>query len=139
MCRGVACCGVRMWGVGGWGVGGVPSFFFFWSCLTNQITPVHAHTNPKTNTINNTTTKQTSREAKVGEIQSALDEFMQARSRADERFQTVVGEELSLLKAEVAREAQARVREDDEIIEALGRYTSKLQLSLKIINAAHDV
>lgn len=35
------------------------------------------------------------------------------------------------------REAQARVREDDEIIEALGRYTSKLQLSLKIINSAH--
>lgn len=36
------------------------------------------------------------------------------------------------------REAQARVREDDEIIEALGRYTSKLQLSLKIINSATE-
>ena len=100
---------------------------------------------------------------------------MQARARADERFQAVVAEELGLLKGEVARcvrlcaclggvwmgggmheqrraqanrhirtnrptkstrEAQARVREDDEIIEALGRYTSKLQLSLRIINSA---
>lgn len=73
----------------------------------------------------------------MSEVQGALDEFMQARTLADERFQSFVGEELSLLKAEVAREAQARVREDDEIIEALGRYTSKLQLSLKIINSAH--
>jgi hypothetical protein len=70
-------------------------------------------------------------------VQSALEQFMQARGRADEKFQAFVGEELAGLKAEMAREAQARVREDDEIIEALGRYTSKLQLSLKIINSAH--
>jgi hypothetical protein len=30
---------------------------------------------------------------------------------------------------------QIRVREDDEIVDALNRYTSKLQQSLKIINS----
>lgn len=36
-------------------------------------------------------------------MQGALEEFMQARTRADERFQAFVSEELGLLKGEVAR------------------------------------
>jgi hypothetical protein len=32
-------------------------------------------------------------------------------------------------------EAQAREREDDEIVEALNRYTAKLQDSLKVITS----
>jgi hypothetical protein len=39
------------------------------------------------------------------------------------------------LKNDYRSEAEAREREDDEIIEALNRYTLKLQSSLKIVNS----
>lgn len=80
--------------------------------------------------------ERTSRETKLGELKQGLEDFVRARSKIDERFQSYVSEELCALKGELAREAQARAREDDEIVEALGRYTSKLQHSLKIVNQA---
>lgn len=80
--------------------------------------------------------ERTSREAKIVEVRQSLDEFVRARKKVDDRFQAFVTEELGALKGELAREAAARAREDDEIIEALGRYTNKLQHSLKIVNAA---
>jgi len=80
--------------------------------------------------------ERTSREAKLGELKQNLEEFVRARKKVDDRFQAFVSEELGALKGGLAREAAARAREDDEIVEALGRYTSKLQYSLKIVNAA---
>lgn len=60
-----------------------------------------------------------------------------SRIKADAKFQEVVKEELQSLHNQVHIEAQVREREDDEIVEALNRYTAKLQTSLQIINSTN--
>jgi hypothetical protein len=57
------------------------------------------------------------------------------RTKAETRFQNFFDREVNKLKNDYRAEAEAREREDDEIIEALNRYTLKLQSSLKIVNS----
>lgn len=60
-----------------------------------------------------------------------------SRIKADGKFQNVIKEELQSLHNQIAIECQVREREDDEIVEALNRYTAKLQSSLQIINSTN--
>lgn len=53
----------------------------------------------------------------------------------EERFQQFFEREVHKLYNDVSIETEIREREDDEIVEALNRYTVKLQASLKIINS----
>ena len=57
------------------------------------------------------------------------------RDKAEERFQTFFEKEIHQLHNTLGREKEVREREDDEIVEALNRYTIKLQTSLQIINS----
>ncbi len=57
------------------------------------------------------------------------------RNTAEERFQRYFERDVHQLHADVGAESGVREREDDEIVEALNRYTMKLQNSLKIINS----
>ncbi|DAZ95176.1 TPA: hypothetical protein N0F65_012430 [Lagenidium giganteum] len=74
------------------------------------------------------------RELKYSDLKSALEAYTSNRMRADERFQSLAQEEIAGIQNALVTEAQAREREDDEIIEALNRYTAKLQESLKNCN-----
>jgi hypothetical protein len=79
--------------------------------------------------------EQTSRETKIAELRKTLEENLVSRRQSDEHFQKCAKEELVALQVQLDAECKAREREDDEIVEALNRYTSRLQDSLQIINS----
>ena len=81
--------------------------------------------------------ERTERETKYTELQRIIEVNEKSRIKADGKFQNVVKEELQSLHNQIAIEAQVREREDDEIVEALNRYTAKLQSSLQIINSTN--
>ena len=74
------------------------------------------------------------REGTAARIQKMLNENIESRDQAVQSFQTYVSKEMSELRNEVEEESQIRGREDDEILEALSRFTAKLQTSLKVLN-----
>ncbi|CAM9147315.1 unnamed protein product [Chrysoparadoxa australica] len=80
--------------------------------------------------------ERTARENTYAELRRTLDENIRSRMKGDEKFQSFVAEELAALRNAVGLERQTREKEDDEIVDALNRYTTKLQTSLKIINSA---
>ncbi|KAL3660906.1 hypothetical protein V7S43_013923 [Phytophthora oleae] len=80
------------------------------------------------------------RELKYSQLKNALDTYSSTRIRGDERFHTFAQEEIAKIQNALVAEAQARnllarEREDDDIVEALNRYTAKLQDSLKVITS----
>jgi SF-assemblin/beta giardin len=75
------------------------------------------------------------REARYSAIRLILEENIKLRDKAEERFQTFFEREIHSLHNSVRVEKEIREREDDEIVEALNRYTIKLQTSLQIINS----
>jgi hypothetical protein len=80
--------------------------------------------------------ERTSREGKCLELRQGLETFERTRKKMDHDFQMQVSEQLAGLREAMANESMTRANEDAEIVEALGRYTEKLQHSLKIINAS---
>ena len=52
-------------------------------------------------------------------------------------METLNEKEINQLHNDVRTECEIREREDDEIVEALNRYTMKLQKSLYIINSTN--
>ncbi|GMH69251.1 hypothetical protein TrVE_jg8489 [Triparma verrucosa] len=81
--------------------------------------------------------ERTAREERYIELTRIIEVNEKSRIKADGKFQNVVKEELQSLHNQIAIEAQVREREDDEIVEALNRYTGKLQASLQIINSTN--
>lgn len=75
------------------------------------------------------------RELKYSDLKIALDTFTSTRTRGSEKFHAFTQREIANIQNALVAEAQAREREDDEIVEALNRYTAKLQDSLKIITS----
>jgi hypothetical protein len=75
------------------------------------------------------------REARYNAIRATLEDNIKLRNKAETRFQNFFEREVNKLKNDFRVEAETREREDDEIIEALNRYTLKLQTSLKIVNS----
>jgi hypothetical protein len=76
-----------------------------------------------------------SREQKYSAVRAILEENVRLRDQAEQRFQTFFEREVHKLHNNVRTESEVREREDDEIVEALNRYTVKLQSSLKLINS----
>lgn len=76
-----------------------------------------------------------SREARYGALKLILEDNIKLRDKAEERFQAFFEREVHRLHNDVRAESEVREREDDEIVEALNRYTIKLQSSLKLINS----
>lgn len=78
---------------------------------------------------------QEAREARYNAIRATLEDNIKLRNKSETRFQNFFEREVNRLRNDFRAEAVAREREDDEIIEALNRYTLKLQSSLKIVNS----
>ncbi|EEY58366.1 SF-assemblin, putative [Phytophthora infestans T30-4] len=78
------------------------------------------------------------RELKYSGLKNALDAYCSTRIRGDDRFHAFAQEEIANIQNALVTEAQAREREDDEIVEALNRYTAKLQDSLKVITSPNE-
>lgn len=75
------------------------------------------------------------REARYSAIRATLDDNIKLRDKSEARFQAFFESEVSRLRNDYRTEAEVREREDDEIVEALNRYTLKLQTSLKVVNS----
>jgi hypothetical protein len=65
-----------------------------------------------------------------------MESYTSNRIKADTKFQEFAQEEIANIQNSLIQESQTREREDDEIIEALNRYTAKLQDSLQLINSS---
>lgn len=70
---------------------------------------------------------QSERDATIFELRQMLEQSENGRKESDEQFQQLIAKELHLLKEEVQQEVNERKLEDDEIVEALNRYTRNLQ------------
>mmetsp|Transcript_22300 Transcript_22300/g.32460 ORF Transcript_22300/g.32460 Transcript_22300/m.32460 type:complete len:256 (-) Transcript_22300:274-1041(-) len=75
------------------------------------------------------------REARYSALRIMLEDNIKLRDKAEERFQSFFEREVHRLHNDVREESEVREREDDEIVEALNRYTIKLQTSLKLLNS----
>ena len=75
------------------------------------------------------------RESLYQTVRVILEDNIKMRDKAEERFQSFFEKEIHQLHNTLGREKEVREREDDEIVEALNRYTIKLQTSLQIINS----
>lgn len=64
-----------------------------------------------------------------------LEEGLDARAKADDRFQTSVFTELAAIKNGLTAECRAREAEDDALAAGLQTYVQKLQASLALINS----
>ena len=53
----------------------------------------------------------------------------------DEKFQTLVIEEIAVMKQELSSERDERVSEDEQIVAAINEYTKALQEGLRIVNS----
>ena len=76
-----------------------------------------------------------SRESRYNAVRAVLEDNIKLRNKAETKFQAFFEREINNLRNDFRNEAEAREREDDEIIEALNRYTLKLQTSLKVVNS----
>lgn len=74
------------------------------------------------------------REQCVDELRSRLYEHENNRAQADQGFETLITRELEALRIDVEKERLERMTEDDEIVEALNRYTENLQNSLSALS-----
>ena len=78
------------------------------------------------------------RDEMVLELKTMLEKSENGRKEADMKFQRLITEELNLLRLDVSKETKERKLEDDEIVEALNRYTRNLQSSLSVIGSMEN-
>jgi len=79
------------------------------------------------------------RESLYQSLTVVLEDNIKVRDKAEERFQTVFEKEIHQIHNALRAEKEVRVREDDEIVEALNRYTVKLQTSLQVVNSTEGM
>jgi chromosome segregation ATPase len=77
-------------------------------------------------------TEERTRDAE--ELKSRLEHHENNRANADEEFESLITSELKALKDALEQETMERKVEDDEIVEALNRYTANLQKSLSMLD-----
>lgn len=74
------------------------------------------------------------RQKDTEELKASLAHHESNRTKADEDFDSLIASELNALKDELRQEAMERRVEDEEIVEALNRYTENLQKSLSMLD-----
>lgn len=74
------------------------------------------------------------RQRDADEIKSRLKHHENNRAQADNDYDSLISSELKLLRDELQQETMERKVEDDEIVEALNRYTENLQKSLSMLD-----
>mmetsp|Transcript_1814 Transcript_1814/g.2733 ORF Transcript_1814/g.2733 Transcript_1814/m.2733 type:complete len:303 (-) Transcript_1814:64-972(-) len=78
--------------------------------------------------------ERTEREKKVAELKERIQRNESGRMDSDKQYSELVQRELKMLKEGLEREMNERKMEDDAIVDALNRYTSKLQSTLNVIS-----
>mmetsp|Transcript_11621 Transcript_11621/g.21731 ORF Transcript_11621/g.21731 Transcript_11621/m.21731 type:complete len:274 (-) Transcript_11621:418-1239(-) len=68
------------------------------------------------------------------ELKNRLEHHESNRANADQEFEALITSELKALKDSLQQETMERKVEDDEIVEALNRYTANLQKSLSMLD-----
>jgi len=81
---------------------------------------------------------QKDRDEIVLELREMLEKSESGRKEAEKNFQQLITKELETLRKEVQKEIKERKLEDDEIVEALNRYTRNLQASLSVISSVEE-
>lgn len=76
----------------------------------------------------------TERGRDVQQLKMQLDHHENNRAKADLDFEALIVRELGALRGDVEKEKNERKVEDDEIVEALNRYTENLQKSLSMLD-----
>mmetsp|Transcript_3076 Transcript_3076/g.4647 ORF Transcript_3076/g.4647 Transcript_3076/m.4647 type:complete len:121 (+) Transcript_3076:2-364(+) len=74
------------------------------------------------------------RERDTQQLKSQLEHHENNRATADHDFEALIVRELGALRGDLEKEKNERKVEDDEIVEALNRYTENLQKSLSVID-----
>jgi hypothetical protein len=75
------------------------------------------------------------RENRIDHLEQNLKQQMAKRMHNEQIFQQKVQTELEELQRDLEEESQERQTQDDEIVEALNRYTKQLQESLSILSS----
>jgi len=78
------------------------------------------------------------RETGIEELRRMILTNESGRKEADDKFERLIESELAALREEIEVEVRERKMEDDEIVEALNRYTENLQASLSMISSFED-
>ncbi len=68
------------------------------------------------------------------DLKSRLEHHENNRAQADHDFESLISTELKSLRSDLTQESMERKVEDDEIVEALNRYTANLQKSLAMLD-----
>mmetsp|Transcript_52053 Transcript_52053/g.52428 ORF Transcript_52053/g.52428 Transcript_52053/m.52428 type:complete len:210 (-) Transcript_52053:550-1179(-) len=92
----------------------------------------------ETQAKNSLDAERSSRDDKISELRQILQSNEDGRIDADSKFSKLIEKEFRSLRHLLASETRERKTEDDEIVEALNRYTSKLQKSLAVVSAGVD-
>ena len=74
------------------------------------------------------------RERDAQELKLRLEHHENNRAQADHAFESLISSELKSLRVDLSQESMERKVEDDEIVEALNRYTANLQKSLAMLD-----
>eukprot|EP00803_Ostreobium_quekettii_P011117 evm.model.scf_3155.2 EVM.evm.TU.scf_3155.2 scf_3155:8496-11961(-) len=74
------------------------------------------------------------RESEIGKLRNELQEVAGSRNNSESKFQAVVLEEVTQLKEKLKIETEARIQEDEEIVNAINDYTRALQDGLRIVS-----
>lgn len=80
------------------------------------------------------TDERSEREQDAMELKTRLEHHENNRAEADHDFETLISSELKSLRVDLTKECMERKVEDDEIVEALNRYTANLQKSLSMLD-----
>jgi hypothetical protein len=75
------------------------------------------------------------RESAVSKLASVVEEVRHASAAGEGNFHAVVLEEMSQIKAALAKERAERVEEDELIVAAVGEYSKSIQNGLRLANA----
>jgi len=77
--------------------------------------------------------ERTVRESTISELNNTLQMQEKNRKDVDEKFQSLVNTELSIVKEKLKQETSERKMEDDDIVDGLNVYTQKLQSTLALM------
>jgi len=75
------------------------------------------------------------RQTKLEHLRDMLEKNESGRVKASARFASLIEQELTMLRSQLQMEIEQRQAEDDAIVDAMNRYTTKLQATLTAITS----
>jgi len=90
----------------------------------------------KDSTTHNFDDEGKDREGKFNTLFEQLSETTDDRTKRDDKFQSFVKEEIENLLRDLDNEREMRIGEDNDIVTALQRFSTRLQVSLKAVHSS---